>query len=51
MDEMFEEIEKIINKDIPKNLTVEQKERIEKIQRRIKDARNKTWIQTMFNGS
>ncbi len=42
MDEMFEEIEKIINKDIPKNLTVEQKERIEKIQRRIKDARNKT---------
>lgn len=42
MDEMFEEIEKIINKDIPKNLTAEQKVKIEKIQRRIKDARNKS---------
>ena len=42
MDELFEEIDKIINKDIPKNLTVEQKEKIEKIQRRIKDARNKS---------
>lgn len=42
MDELFEEIEKIINKDIPKNLTVEQKEKIKKIQRRIKDARDKS---------
>ena len=41
MDGIFEEIEKIINKDIPKNLTVEQKEKIEKIQRRIKDATKK----------